>query len=192
MAFNMDNFGKASGLAGIGTGLAGLFMGNNNPADAGMGYLDQIPGETHKNLDPWANYGMNLTQHPGERLNEIGQGYHQSPGFQFALQQALQGSGHAAAAGGMAGSPQHEFQNMGIATGLADQDYNKWLENAMGLHNTGYTQGQSASTNINDQIIQALAAKSGLAYKGTQAQNESQGNIFGNILGGASTLAAFL
>ena len=189
---DVQKLGLTAGAGSLGSGLMGLFGGNNNPADAGMDYLNQIPGQTHKNLDPWANYGMNLTQHPGERLNEIGQGYHQSPGFQFALQQALQGAGHAQAAGGMAGSPQHEFQNMGLATNLANQDYNQWMKNALGLHNEGYGQGQDASTNINDQIIQALAAKSGLAYKGAAAQNESQGNIFGNLLGGAATLAAFL
>lgn len=197
MAWNdysdIQRMGLGAGAGSMGAGLMGLFGGGGkNPADEGMRYLDKIPGETHRNLDKWADYGYNLTQNPGERLNEIGQGYHQSPGFQFALQQALQGSGHAAAAGGMAGSPQHEQQNMGIATHLADQDYNNWMKNALGLHDTGYSQGQNASSNINDQIIQALAAKSGLSYKGQAAQNESQGNMWGNLLGGAASLAAFL
>lgn len=189
---DVQKFGLTAGAGSLGAGLMGMLGGSNNPADAGMGYLDQIPGETHKNLDQWANYGYGLTQDPGGRLNQIGQGYHQSPGFQFAMQQALQGGNHAAAAGGMAGSPQHEQQNMQLATNLANQDYNTWMQNALGLHNTGFTQGQNASTNINDQIVQALAAKSGLAYKGQAAQNESEGNMWGNIIGGAASLAAFL
>jgi hypothetical protein len=185
MAGLWDNYKKYSGLDF-------LFGNGENPADEASPYLDQIPGETRKNLQPWADYGMSLTQNPGGRLNQIGQDYKQSPGFQFALQQALQGGNHAAAAGGMAGSPQHEFQNMATATGLASQDYNDWMKNALGLHNEGYQQGQTASTNINDQIIQALAAKSGLAYKGAAQQNQGFASNLGNVLQGAGSLAAFL
>lgn len=190
MAGLWDSFKNIEKM-GFAPGLLGMFD-SEDPSKEGMNYLDQIPGETHKNLDPWADYGHKLTQDPGGRLNEIGQSYHQSPGFQFALQQALQGAGHAQAAGGMAGSPQHEFQNMETATQLGNQDYNEWMKNALGLHNEGYTQGQNASTNINDQIIQALAGKSGLAYRGAAQNNQNNSANFNNILQGAGALAAFL
>jgi hypothetical protein len=184
--------GAASGglLPGVGYGFFG--GGGEDPEKEAMGYLDKIPGEAHRNLDPWVDYGRSLTQDPGGRLNQIGQGYHQSPGFQFALQQALQGAGHAAASGGMAGSPQHEQENMGIATNLGNQDYNNWMTNALGLHNTGFAGGMGASTNINDQIIQALAQKANLSYAGQQGRNEGMGNMFGNIIGAGANLAAFM
>lgn len=209
--FNLRNFGLAAGAGGIGTGLAGMFMNNNNnPADAGMDYLNQIPGQISPYYQPYAAAGQkalgsvqpefqNLMNNPGGKLNQIGQNFQQSPGFKFALQQALQGAGHAAAAGGMAGSPEHEFENMQLATNLGNQEYYNWLKPATELYNTGLTgtqdifhQGQQASGNMAEQIAQMLAAQSGLAYKGQAAQNEAQGDLFGNIAGGAATLAAFL
>src|SRR4029077_19140922 len=118
--------------------LDSLFGGKkSNPANAGMPYLNQIPGMTSPYFQPYINAGQEaipnlqgqyneLLQGPGNKLNQIGQDYQQSPGLQFAIQQALQGAGHAAAAGGMAGSPQHEQQNMQLASHLADQDYYNW------------------------------------------------------------------
>jgi len=96
--------------------LSGLFGGKGykNPADSANKYIDQIPGQTSQYFQPYINAGQNalpqlqgqyndLLNNPGGKLNQMGGQFQQSPGFQFALQQALQGSGHAAAAGGMAG-----------------------------------------------------------------------------------------
>lgn len=189
---DINDMGMLAGLGGIGAGLGGLFMGGDDPSRSAMKWINKIPGEAHNLLDPWANYGRDLTQDPGGRINKIGQSYQQSPGFQFALRQALQGAGHAAAAGGMAGSPQHEMENMGIATQLSNQDYNNWMQNAIGLHNLGFTQGQTASTNILDQIAQAMAQKGAYSYQGKAAQNAGRGSAIGNLIGGAGALAAFL
>src|SRR5260221_13569988 len=126
--FNLRNFGLAAGAGGLGAGALSMMMGgNNNPADAAMPYLDQIPGQINKYYQPYVNAGQtalnnvqpefqNLLNNPGGKLNKIDQGFQQSPGFKFALQQALQGAGHAEAEGGMAGSPEHEFENMQIGT----------------------------------------------------------------------------
>jgi hypothetical protein len=184
---NSQYYGLAGGLAGYGVGQA--MADYKNPYDSANKYYDQIPGQQHQAYDPWINYGQQLTQHPGERLNEIGQGYHQSPGFQFALQQALQGSGHGAAAGGMAGSPQHEQQNMGIATNLANQDYNQWLQNALGLHNTGYQYGQQAGLQLGDNLSSNSAQRAKLAMERQNAENQHSGGIWGSLLGGAGTAA---
>ena len=114
-------------------------------------YIDQGQAQ-YGNLN--SQYGQ-LMNDPGGRMNQIGQSYHQSPGFQFALQQALQGAGHAAAAGGMAGSPHHEQQNMGLATNLANQDYNQWLQQALGL----YGRGMSGSQSLYDTRGKNLASR---------------------------------
>lgn len=194
-----------AGLAGAGLG---MMMGDyQNPADKGMDYMNQIPGQLSKYLDPYINAGQHqlpglqgqydqLMNDPGGRLNQIGQGYHQSPGFQFALQQALQGSGHAAAAGGMAGSPQHEQQNMGLATNLANQDYNQWLQNALGMYNTGmagsqnlYDTGAKTGMAMGEDMASVLANKAKLAYEGQNAENQHEGGMWGSLLGGAGTIA---
>lgn len=204
--FNKASMGAAGG-ASLGAGLGALFGDWSNPADAGMDFMNKIPGQLNKYFDPYIQAGQKalpglqdqygkLMNDPGGRLNEIGQGYHQSPGFQFALQQALQGSGHAAAAGGMAGSPQHEQQNMGIATGLADQDYNQWLGNALGMYGKGlsgqqglYDTGSKAGMSMGENMASVLANQAKLAYEGQNADNQHSEGIWGAIGGGAGALA---
>lgn len=209
--FNPATLGAGAGGM-FGAGLGALFGNWQNPADSAMGDMDQIPGQINKYLQPYidqgqAQYGKlndqygQLMNDPGGRLNQIGAGYHQSPGFQFALQQALQGAGHAAAAGGMAGSPQHEQQNMGIATGLADQDYNQWLGNALGMYKTGLAGGQSiyntgAQTGMaaGEDMASYFANRAKLQYEGQNAQNQRDEGIWGSIgsgLGAAAGLAMF-
>ncbi len=209
--FNLRNFGLASGAGGIGAGLISMMMNNNNnPANAAMPYLDQIPGQINKYYQPYVNAGQtalntvqpefqNLINNPGGKLNQIGQGFQQSPGFKFALQQALQGAGHAAAAGGMAGSPEHEFENMQLATNLGNQEYYNWLNPATQMYGKGlegtqdiFHQGQQASGNMAEQIAQILAQKGNLAYAGAENQNQAQNSMLNNITGGAGLLAAFL
>jgi hypothetical protein len=190
--------------------LSGLFGGNKNPADAANKYISQIPGQTSQYFDPYINAGKNalpilqgqygdLLNNPGGKVNQIGGSFQQSPGFQFALQQALQGAGHAAAAGGMAGSPQHEQQNMGIATQLGNQDYYNYLDKALGLYNQGLSgeqgmagMGLTAGTSQADMIAQALAQQGNNAFRGQQdknARNNSFWNGVGNL--GGAALGAF-
>lgn len=172
-----------------------------DPAKKGHKYLDKIPDTIKPYYDPYIQAGTGalgtaqeeynkLLQDPGAMLNQMGQGYQQSPGFQFALQQALQGSGHAQAAGGMAGSPQHEQQNMDIATQLANQDYNRYLQNVLGLYGAGLggvgglTQlGYGASNELANSLGQNLMNKAGLSYAGQANQNQMTGGLLGNFLG---------
>lgn len=196
-----------SGGAGIGAGAGAMMAPFKNPSSGAMGYMNQIPGELQKYLGPYIDAGQRqlpglenqygrMMNDPGGRLNEIGQGYHQSPGFQFALQQALQGAGHAAAQGGMAGSPQHEQQNMGIATGLADQDYNQWMANALGMFGEGmkgsqglYDTGAKTGMAMGEDMASVLAQRAKLAYEGQNTENQRSGGMWGNLLGGVGTVA---
>lgn len=207
---NQEKLGIGFGATGLGAGLAGLFGGNKNPASAGMGYLDQIPGSISPYYQPYIEAGKQaipklqgqydeLLNNPGQKLNQMGGSFQYSPGYQFALQQALGGAGHAAAAGGYAGTPMHEQQNMQIASQLGNQDYYNWLGHAQQLYGAGLsgeqgfaTQGLNASTSMSDQIAQALAAQSNLAYEGQAAKNAGTSSGWGNLIGGAATLAAFL
>lgn len=183
--------------------------GYKNPAKSAQPYFDQIPGQTNPYHQPYFdagtdslgkvknNYDQDINN-PGGRVNDIGQNYHQSPGFQFALQQALGAGDHAAAAGGMAGSPEHQQRNMGIATGLADQDYNQWLTNALGVYGQGLNgendvshMGQNAGKSMADTIAQTLAQQGGLNYTGQQNKNQNNSNTWSNIGNGIGALGAF-
>jgi hypothetical protein len=200
-----------AGAYGVDKSILNGVMGGNykNPADSAMGYMNQIPGQLNQYLSPYINAGKeqlpglqnqynSLMSNPGGKVNEIGQGYHESPGFQFALQQALQGGNHAAAAGGMAGSPQHEQQNMGVATGLANQDYNQWLQHALnsygqgiqgsqGLYNTGAQTGMA----MGQDMASVLAQQAGLAYQGQNAENQHEGGMWGSLMGALGTAGGF-
>lgn len=206
---NARNFGLAAGVGGIGAGLMGMGGGHNNPADAAMGSLNEMPSQIQQYYQPYMQAGQqalggvqnqynNLMNDPGAKLNNIGQGFHQSPGYNFALQQALQSTNHGAAAGGMFGSPQHQQQNMQVATGLADQDYYNWLGQATGMFGEGIHglqgiagMGQQASMGYGDQMAQLQAQKANLQYAGAENKNQSQAGDFGNIMSGLGTLAAF-
>jgi len=196
-------FGFGSGInfnpVGAAAGAYGLFNPGKNPADEANKTLGQIPGQTSGYFDPYSQAGQNqikpmeeeyqkLIGNPGGKLNDIGSNYQPSPGFQFALQQALQGAGHGAAAGGMAGSPQHEQENMGIATGMANQDYNNWLGQATGLYGQGLqgsqglmNNGLQAGTNQANMIAQTLANQAGNQFNGQAAQNKARSDALGQI-----------
>jgi len=110
----------------------------------------------------------------------------------------LKASNQAAAAGGMAGSPQNQFHNMSIATQLGNQDYYNWLNPAMSMYTQGLSglggmsgMGLTAGSSLAEQIAQALASKAQLNYAGQTAQNQAQQSDLGSIIGGAGMLAAF-
>ena len=205
--FNMTPFGAAAGGANIGAGLAGLFGNQKTGFDAANPYISQIGKQAGQYYDPYIQGGQNamgslqdqyssLLGSPGQKLNEIGSNYQQSPGFKFALQQALQGAGHAAAAGGMAGSPQHSQQEMQMASDIASQDYNKWLEQATGLYGQGLTgqqgmagMGLQAGTNQSNLVAQQLAQQAQLAAEGQKEKNQNWGNAFSNIGSGLGMMA---
>lgn len=205
----LKGLGDIAGIGGIGAGIGQLLFGMNNPADASMGYLSQIPQQLQQYYAPYMQAGtgalpqmqqqyQNLINNPGGMINQIGAGYQQSPGFQFALQNALQGANRGAAAGGMAGSPANQVQNMQTATGMAQQDYYNWLGKALGMYGTGL-EGQAglaqgglqAGTNMSNQIAQALAQQAQMRYMGQLSQNQAESGAFSNIAGGLGMLAAF-
>ena len=185
-----------------------MFSGKN-PADSAMPYLNQIPGQTQQYQQPWYEAGKSqipglqdqysqLMNDPGGKMNKIGEGFKESPGFKFAMQQALQGGNHAAAAGGMAGSPQHEQQNMQMATDLGNQEYGNWMKNALGMYGQGLqgsqgmaNQGQQAGQSMADMIAQTLAQQANLSFNGQQQQNQTKSDMWGNVFKGAGSLAAF-
>ena len=180
-------------------GVMGLFGHNNDPSKEANKYISQIPDKTRPYYQPYIDAGTNqlginqdeynkLINDPGSKFNDIGQSFHESPGFKFAMQQALQGSGNAAAAGGMAGSPQHEQQNMQLANDLANQDYYHYMQGATDLYGKGLNggqhitdQGQSAANSYADTLASTLGAQGQLAYEGNDAKNRQKNQANSDI-----------
>jgi hypothetical protein len=158
-----------------------LFGGGEDPAKAANKYFDQIPDELKKYMEPYFQGGLQ----PGQTLNQIGQGYQQSPGFQFALQQALGASNRSAAAGGMAGTPAAQQNSMQVATGLANQDYNNWLQNALGIYGTGAEMGK----NLGEDIGSLYGTQGKLAFTDELAKQPRQQQLWGGLISAAGNAA---
>ena len=219
-----SNFGPkalAGGMGGAGLGglLAMLFGGGNdfqNPADSAMPYMNKIPDALKQYLSPYINQGQSvypqlqntyssLMNDPTQIYNKIGAGYKQSPGFQFNLSQAMNAGNNAAAAGGALGSPASQQMNADVASGLASRDFGNFMQNNIGMMNTGlqgeqgmYDTGFHASNNLAQMLSQALMGQGSIAAGGAEAQNQYNANqqkqwadLFGQ-LGGAAGMFAMM
>lgn len=200
MAGFWDNLGGEQGALGgaLGSLFGSMFGGDSGPSPDS--YLSQIPDQIKQYLAPYMNAGAgmlpgltkqfgDLTSNPGGMINQIGKSYHQSPGFQFALQQAMQGNNRAAAAGGMAGSPMAQQLAQQKATQLGNQDYYNWLGQATGMYGNGLQgmqnlagMGLNAGDEMAQAIAQALSAQAQNAQE-QQAAGAQQGGGIGGMLG---------
>jgi hypothetical protein len=172
-----------------------------NPADKASAYTGQIPGAVAPYLNPFFDAGKGalpslqeqykqLLADPGGFMNKLAGSYKESPGLQNNIRQAMQAGGHAAAAGGMAGSPMHEQQNMDAATDISSKDYNQYMQNMLGLYGQGLSgqqgmagMGMQAGQSMADMISQALNQQGAYAYQGQAGRNQNRSSIFNNLLG---------
>ncbi len=208
---NAKAFGQAGALGGIGAGLGGLLMGGGkDPYKQASGYFDRIPDTLKPYFQPYINAGQgamgqlqgqygNLVNNPSGFLQNLGQNYQQSPGFDWQMKQGMNAANNAAAAGGMAGSPQHQQQAATMAEGLANQDYYNYLQNALGVYGTGLQglqglnqMGFGASTGLGENLGNSLMNQGNLAFSGQASRNQAQGSQWGDLLGGLGSLFAFM
>jgi hypothetical protein len=183
-----------------------LFGGGDDPSDAANQYYKQIPDILKQYLGPYADRGNQvygglqnqynqLMNDPGALMNKFGQGYHQSPGYQFQVNQATGAANNAASAGGMLGSPQHQQNTANMVNNLANQDYNQYLGNALNMYGRGlsgeqgiYNTGAQVSGNLGENLANSLMNQGNMAYSNAINQNQSGMGLFGDLLGfGAMT-----
>jgi hypothetical protein len=154
-------------------------------------YLNQIPGtlESHSQ-----EYGQ-MIKDPGAVMSKAGEGFQQSPGYQFTLQQALSAGNQASAAGGMVGSPQNQLQSQTTATGLANQDYYNYLNHALNI----YGEGVKGYSNLGENLSRNLMSESQLAENERMMQQRSEeqessdkDGLFGSLTGSLSGIAGSL
>lgn len=187
--------------------LSGLFGGGDNPADAAQPFLNQIPGTLTRYLSPYVNMGqqvmpqyqqqiMALLQNPTSLMNQIGQGYQQSPGYNFQLQQSLNAANQAAAAGGQAGTMANQYQAQNIANNLANQDYWNYVNHGLGMYQQGLgglgglnQMGFDAASGLAENLSSSLMSQANLAYAGQANQNQMNQGMFGALLGAGVSLA---
>lgn len=187
--------GAAGGLMG-GLSGGGDAEANKKAMEAAMGYMNQIPGTMKPYYDPYINAGTSaipgyqdmmkqLMQNPNDFLAKMGQSYQASPGYEWNKSQAEKGISNANAAGGLAGSPQHERMNAEMVSGLASKDYNDYMNRIMQAFGFGAAgteglikQGGAMSSDLATNLAQSLMNQANLAYKGGINQNQG-GGLFG-------------
>lgn len=161
----------------------------DNPADAGMPYLQQIPGTVSPYYQPYINWGqqsgnmlMNayspMVTDPIGYYNSIMGTYSESPAYQYNQQQATQAQQGSAAAGGFTGTPYDQQQQAATTTGLLAQDQQQYLNNVLGIQGTGlqgeqnfFNTGFQASTGLADELGSNLAQEGQMSMQGAEYQN---------------------
>ena len=193
-----------------------------NPGDQASKDLQQIPGQVQPYYQPYINAGNqsmsalgnqiasllgggsqlqgaygSMISNPGAYLNSIGAGYQQSPGYQYELQQGQDSVSNAAASGGYVGTPQEQQYMANTTEGIANQDYNDWLNHTMnilqmgiggaqGMYNTGFSGAQDmshlgydASNSMAETIAQSLMQQANLDYASQVNQNQHNMGMVG-------------
>lgn len=169
-----------------------------DPAKDANKYLDQIPGIGEKYYNPFieggrkaggildTEYGRMLN--PTSFIDDIMSKYSLSKGAQYERDKLGKGIGATAAAGGFAGTPEHQQEYGEMADKIMSGDMQQYLQNALGVYGQGisgerdfYNKGYDASNSLADMLAGVLGSKSGLAFKSASDTNKSR-DAFANAL----------
>lgn len=208
---NEQRAGLKSSLGGIGAGLGALggyfFGSDSDPYAAASPYLEGIPGTLGQYYDPYVQAGQQalptlqeqygqLIQDPGGVMGGIGAGFQQSPGYQFAVDQARKASEQSAAAGGMVGSPQQQQEIAETTTGLANQDYYNYMNKALGLYGQGLSgmgglaqTGYGAATGLGQNLANVAMSQANLAAGQAEMERQQDQGMWGTLGGLAGGIA---
>lgn len=163
-----------------------------NPANAAMPYLQQIPGTISPYYQPYidtGNQAMNLFFQQIQNLatpggasntyNQIASGYTTSPGTETAINNATQQTNQVAAASGMFGTPSEQEAVSSETMDLSYKDFNQYMAQVLGLYDTGLkgeeslTQlGYKASDELASDLAKNLMSEAGMEFAGVEGQDK--------------------
>jgi hypothetical protein len=171
-----------------------LFGGHHhsyeNPADAAMPYMEQIPGTVTPQYQSYINQGQqsgnilsqgygDMATNPSGYFDTIMQGYEPSAAYQYNKKQLMGQDAAAAAAGGFSGTAYDRGVQDQDVNGLLAQDEQQYFNNIFGINDYGlrgehqlYNTGYQASSSLADALASNLAAEAGLQYQGTAGKNQ--------------------
>ena len=174
-------------------------------------YLNRIPAVGEKYLNPFIQQGQtagnilqskygDMTNDPQGFINKIMQGYSMSPGAQYQKDQLGRGINATAAAGGYAGTPEHETDYGTMIQKLMSGDMQQYLQNALGVEGTGlsgeeneYGNGFTASNSLADMLGGKLSSQAGLGFQSATNSNADRSALMNALIkalaGGAGASA---
>lgn len=157
-------------------------------AQAAQEQLEQNYQRTQTNLQPYIGAGTDALS----KLNAVNSGdysgFENSPDYQFALGQGIQGLDRSAAARGSLNSGGQSADVLKFASGLASQNLNSYVNRLTGLAGMG----QGAATSLGSIGTGNAVASGNFGMQGAQAQGQSlydQSNSNTNLVNNLSGLA---
>ena len=163
----------------------------DDPAKDANKYLNQIPGVGNKYYNPFIERGgqagdtlqgaYGKLMNPTSFMDDIMKNYSLSQGAQYERDKLGKGIGATAAAGGFAGTPEHQQSYGEMADKIMSGDMQQYLQNALGIYNTGlsgeqdfYNKGYGASGSLADLLGGTLSSQAGLAFKADSDRNSDR------------------
>lgn len=135
-----------------------------------------------------------LLNNPSMVYDMLAADFEASPGYEYQVEQSMNASNNAAAAGGMLGTPAHTTQSMSSANDLAAQDYWNYMGYMNNLYNTGLgvagdinQMGYNASSTTAAGLGNYMASAMNMAYMDQVLQNKNTSSLIGGGLGMASS-----
>lgn len=170
-------------------GLLHMFSQKDPSRDANK-YMNQIPGVGHQYYDPFINQGQEAggvlkgqygkMLDPTAFMDEIMGHYKTSKGAEYEQNKLGRGIGATAAAGGYAGTPEHQRAYGEMAGDIMSKDMQQYLQNALGINAQGiageqdfYNKGYGASGSLADLLGGNLASQGTMAFQQGQQHNQN-------------------
>lgn len=154
-------------------------------------YLDPYTQAGQDALPELQQQFMQLLQDPTAMMKQIGAGFQASPGYQYNVDQATQAAMQSGAASGMAGSPAVQEALAKNISGLASQDYNQYMQQALGQYGMGLQgEGSLASMGLQAGSAATQALMQGLMAQMQQqaAEKASSQGLLGGLAGAGTSL----
>ena len=200
MGGGMMGGGMAGGMGSLLQALRGFLGGHGkNPATEGSKELDPIPGMADKNYGPYnaggqaaldelmKRYGTDAT----EVYKHLGEGYTQSPGYKYEMEQAMNAANGASAAGGTLGTPYNQRVAQEGAQGVASKDYQNYINSVTGIYdkqNAGYGDimhtGASSADSLAKMMADYYGAKGNYKSNETGINNQNNNADWNNLIQG--------
>lgn len=175
-----------------------LFAREDPMKDANR-YLEQIPGVGKQYYNPYIDQGRRAGSlleseygkllKPTSFIDDIMKNYNMSKGAMYKRDQLGRGIGATAAAGGYAGTPEHQLEYGEMADKLMSDDMQQYLQNALGVYGTGlsgeqgfYGKGFEASDRLAELIAGMLSSQAGGAFQSANQTNASRDAFLNNII----------
>ena len=167
----------------------------DNPADAAMPYMQQIPGTITPYYQPYIDWGQQaggimaktygqMATDPTGYYNNIMSSYTMSPEAQYQMEQEQQAMNQSAAAGGFTGTPYDQQQQAEMVQGITAKDQQQYYRNVEGAQQYGlggeshmFDTGYNASSTLADELASNLAQEAGLEFQGRKEGRMSYGRM---------------